>query len=198
MKTDIQACGIACPTDWLPLPLDPAEDIGTWSKRAAAEVCERSRVAGYVLDKRTVRKDLKSRADDSRQRAPLYAFALYPDGFDSALALLEVDLVHPDDTVPEITLEWLESAFSAHDFGPPQTARAQLPIGPAVRIRQNFAADAPPRGAAGVLLETLTYGILPDGARSALMFLMSWTVPGLDEDLEKAAEEIVRTLTVDF
>ncbi|MFG2326526.1 hypothetical protein [Streptomyces sp. NPDC048568] len=145
-----------------------------------------------------MRKDLRSRAEDSRSREPFYAFALYPNGFDAALAILEVDLIHPDDTVPEISLDWLAETFSADDFGTPKISHSALPIGPAVRIRQNFAADTRSRRSPGILMETLTYGVLPNGAETALMLLMSWTVPGLSGEMEETADSIAETLTVDF
>ncbi|GAB2876672.1 hypothetical protein GCM10027074_50910 [Streptomyces deserti] len=196
--SEIQACGVVCPTDWVPLPLDPSDDVKKWAKSAAAELCERSSRAGYDLDKVTLRRNLQAWAKDSRSRDPLYAFAFYPDGFDTALALLEIDLIHPDDMVPEITLDWLADTFSAHDFGPPQISHTELPIGPAVRIRQDFAADKPSPGGPGILMETLTFGVLPTGSKIAIMLLVSWTVPGIGEELEEAADSIAQTLTVDF
>ncbi|MFD5648890.1 hypothetical protein [Streptomyces sp. NPDC127039] len=157
-----------------------------------------ARAEGYDLDKATLRRDLRSRAEDSRRREPYYAFALYPDGFDFALAILEVDLIHPDATVPEITLDWLAEMFSANDFGPPKISRTGLPVGPAVRIRQNFATGSRLRRRPGVLMETLTYGALPIGVESALMMLMSWTVSGLSKEMETIADRVAETLTVDL
>lgn len=196
--SDIRGVGIVTPNDWVSLPIEPSDDVRSWSKTTAAELRDRSKAEGYDLDKATLRRDLRSRAEDSRSREPFYAYALYPDGFDFALALLEVDLIHPDATVPEITLDWLAETFSAHDFGPPKISRTDLPIGPAVRIRQNFAAGSRLCRRPGVLMETLTYGALPTGAESALMMLVSWTVPGLSEEMETSADSIVETLTVDF
>ncbi|WP_424868562.1 hypothetical protein [Streptomyces sp. SAI-229] len=196
--SDISECGIVVPNDWVPLPIEPSDDVRGWSKAAAAELRDRSKAAGYDLDRAALRKDLRSRAEDSRSREPFYAFALYPNGFDFALAILEVDLIHPDDTVPEITLDWLADTFSADDFGPPKISHTDLPIGPAVRIRQNFAADTRPRRSPGILMESLTYGVVPTGAESAVMLLLSWTVPGLSEEMENAADSIAETLTVGF
>ncbi|MEU9554944.1 hypothetical protein [Streptomyces fumanus] len=196
--SEVTACGIVCPTDWVPLPLEPSDDVRSWAKSTAAELCERARAAGHELDRRALRKDLRSRAEDSRGRGPFYAFAFYPDGFDSAIALLEVDLIHPDETVPELSLDWLTDTFSADDFGPPDVRRLDLPVGPAVRIRQNFAADAPPSSSPGILLETLTYGILPTDAEIAVMVLGSWTLPGIAEEIEAAVDDMARTVTVDF
>jgi hypothetical protein len=189
--------GISCPTDWVRLPLDSEGAFGSWAEATMTELSERGAVAGYELDRQVLRKDLEARADDSRSRDPLCAFALYPDGFDAALAVLEFDLIHPDGTVPDITLDWLEETFSVYDFGRPECMRTVFPIGPAVRIRQNFAADDPPPGGPGVLLETLTYGILPSETVSALVLLLSWTTPGMEEAMEDAAESIAQALTVD-
>lgn len=196
--SEISACGIVVPTDWVPLPLEPSDDIKSWAKSTAAELRDRSKAAGYELDKRTLRKELHLRAEDSRSRDPFYAFAFYPDGFDTALAILEVDLIHPDETVPEITLDWLAETFSTDDFGPPKISRTEVPVGDAVRIRQDFAAGSVSRSRPRMLRETLTYGILPTGAESAVMLLVSWTVPGIAEEMESAADSIAQTVTVDF
>ncbi|PWI17421.1 hypothetical protein DI272_27110 [Streptomyces sp. Act143] len=196
--SDLTACGIVCPTDWVPLPIDPSDDVKSWAKSTAKALRDRSKAAGHGVDGRALRDDLRARAEDSRSREPFYAFAFYPDGFDTALAVLEVDLIHPDATVPRITLDWLADTFSAHDFGLPRIAHAELPIGPAVRLRQNFALDAPSAAPTGTPLRTVTYGVLPTGADSAVMLLVSWTVPGLDEEMEEAADSIVRTLTVEI
>ncbi|MFF7321614.1 hypothetical protein ACFZAB_33245 [Streptomyces albogriseolus] len=196
--SDIRTCGIVVPTDWVPLPLEPSDDVKAWAKNTAVGLCERGRAAGLELDRRTLRRDLRARAEDSRSRDPFYAFALYPDGFDSALALLEVDLIWPDETVRRLTLDWLAETFSADDFGGPTVTRRQLPVGPAVRIRQNLAMSSPPGGNPGVLLETVTYGVLPTGSRAAVMLLGSWSVPGLTEEMEEALDGIASTLTVGF
>ncbi|ELP64247.1 hypothetical protein ACKI1I_35095 [Streptomyces turgidiscabies] len=196
--SELRECGIVCPTDWVPLAIEPTDNVKRWARSTAADLRERSRAAGYDIEAKVLEKDLRAQAEDSRRRDPFYAFALYPDGFDSALATLEIDLIHPDASVPRITLDWLAETFSAHDFGPPLITRTEVPIGPAVRIRQNFATAAASSGGPGVLLETLMYGVLPTGAESALVFLMSWTVPGIAEEMEEVAAGIVKTLSVAF
>lgn len=188
-------CGISCPTAWVPLPIEPSDDVASWSKNTAVELWERSKAAGYDLDRRALRKDLRAWAKDSRGREPFYAFAFYPDGLDAALGLLEVDLINPDDTVPQLSLDWLAETFSVDELAPPLISRIDLPVGPAVRIRQNFVAEGSPRRGPGILLQTVTYGILPTGSESAVVLLMSWTAPGLDEEMEAAADSIVQTVT---
>ncbi|MEU4166001.1 hypothetical protein AB0F46_03825 [Streptomyces sp. NPDC026665] len=190
--------GISYPRDWIPLPVAPHEKLeGSWAEKVARSLVERSEAAGYEIDPKAVQADLWSRAEDSRSRSPFYAFAFYPDGFDAALAILEVDLIHPDDSVPRITLDWLTEAFSTDDFGPPQVTRTEVPAGPAVRIRQDFAAGDPSDGAA-ILLETLTYGIVPTGTQSAVVVLTSWTMPGIADAMEYTADSFVQTLTVEI
>ncbi|MFE0099456.1 hypothetical protein [Streptomyces sp. NPDC059009] len=195
--SQLLSCGLECPLDWVPLPVEPDDDVAGWVKAKAAEIVDRSREAGYHVALKTVRADLKERAQDSRGRDPFYAFALYPDGFDTALATLEVDLIHPDDEVPEITLDWLAEVFSAKDFGPPDIAHVDLPIGRSVKIRQNFAAKSSWWKTPGVLMESVIYGVVPKGTDSAVIALFSWTVPGIAESMEEAAESIVRTLVAE-
>lgn len=196
--SELRECGIVCPTDWVELAIEPTDNVKRWARSTAADLRERSRAAGHEIDAKALEKDLRRQAEDSRRRDPFYAFALYPDGFDNALGTLEIDLIHPDASVPRITLDWLAETFSAHDFGPPLITRTDVPIGPAVRIRQNFAAGGASPGGPGILLETLMYGVLPTGAESAVVFLMSWTVPGIADEMEQAAADMVKTLSVVF
>lgn len=196
--SQLMSCGIECPLDWVPLPVEAGDDVTLWAKTTAAQLVERGRAAGYDLNEKAVRNDLKARSKDSRGRDPFYAFALYPDGFDAALATLEVDLIHPDDAVPEISLDWLAETFSTDDFGPPDISHRDLPVGRAVRIRQNFAAKTSWLKKPGVLLETLTYGVVPEGAESAIVMLVSWTVPGVAEMLEESADSIANSLVVEL
>ncbi|WP_434594684.1 hypothetical protein [Streptomyces sp. A5-4] len=195
---DILNIGIVCPADWVALPLGSADDVLGWAGTTADELRVRSGEAGYDLDAVAARHDLRERAADSRGRAPLFAGALYPDGFDAALATLEVDSIHPDASVPRISLDWLAATFSAADFGPPHITRVELPMGAAVRIRQNFAAAADAEQNPGILLETLVYGVLPEGTDSAIVMLLSWTVPGMSEVLERMADAVANALTVEI
>jgi hypothetical protein len=195
--SSILTYGISCPLDWIPLPVEPEDDVLVWATGAAKEIVDRGRAAGYELDQEAVRSDLRARAADSREREPFFAFALYPDGFDAALGILELDLIRTDASAPEITLDWLTETFSVDDFGAPQVLRTELTVGPAVRIRQNFAARGDPAGQPGLLLETVTYGVLPTGTESALVLLVSWAVPGIGDEMEEVADNIVKTLTVE-
>ncbi|QKW09397.1 hypothetical protein HUT18_26415 [Streptomyces sp. NA04227] len=192
--SDLDVLGVSVPEDWVTLPL-PEDSVAAWARETSAELVERSRAAGYALDSRALRSDLKAWAKDSRRRDPFSASLLYPDGFESALALVEVTLLEPGATGPRITLEGLAESFSAQDFGPPEVSYVDLPAGPAVRIRQNFAAESS-AGAEDpkVLQETLTYGLIPHGSVCAVMLFASWTFPGIAPELEETIDEIARRM----
>lgn len=194
----VESCGIVCPLDWIPLPIEPDGKMSGWAETVAEKLCEQNHSAGYSVSPETIRDDLLKRASDSCGREPFYAFALYPDGFETAVAILEVDLIEPDASVPRISLEWLAETFSTDDFGPPHISRTEIPIGPAVRIRQNFATGSVTAGEPGVLLETVMYGVIPDGSESAVVLLVSWTVPGIAEVLEEVVDGVARTLSVEL
>lgn len=190
-------CGVSCPRDWVPLPLAEDVDPWVWARHEAPAVAA---LAGHAAPEpeflRALENDLASRAEDSRSRAPIHAFALYRDALPDALAVLEVTSVEPDDTVPEITLRWLEEAFTAPEFGTAQSLSARLPAGPAVRLRQRVAgAEAYPGGGRPVV-ETLTYGVLPRGFDLAVLVLVSWTALAAGDALVETADRIAETLRV--
>lgn len=172
--------------DWLPLPLAPDDDVADWSRRQAAALGGGD----------TFARELRERAADSRSRAPALAFALCREGLDTVLAQLEVDTIHPDESVPDLTLDWIADMFSATDFGEPEVVRAKVPAGPAVRIRQALIGRGPGPHGDRPVLETVAYGVLPPGVGSAVMLLVSWTTPGLTDLMTEAADTIVGALTV--
>lgn len=36
--SDIRTCGIVVPADWVPLPLEPSDDVKGWAKNTAVEL----------------------------------------------------------------------------------------------------------------------------------------------------------------
>ncbi|MFF3765759.1 hypothetical protein ACFYYR_16965 [Streptomyces sp. NPDC001922] len=46
-------------------------------------------------------------------------------------------------------------------------------------------------------METITYGVVPPGSDSAVIMLVSWTYPGVSDIVERMADDIVGTLTVE-
>ncbi|MCM2419326.1 hypothetical protein [Streptomyces sp. RKAG293] len=192
MNDDTWNVGIECPEDWIPLPLEPGIDLGAWALEQAGKLA----AAPAEVDADALMYDLRERAADSRGREPVFAFGLYPEGFEEALAVLEVDVVHPDDKVPSITLDWITEVFATGDFQEPEVERAVLPAGPAVRIRQGLAGRGTGQSGERSLMETVTYGVRPPGIESAVMVLVSWTAPGLADLMTTAADQIVHTLKI--
>jgi hypothetical protein len=184
--------GIEMPEDWIPLPLEPGVDVTGWAEEQARELAQ-----GTSVDAVRLAHHLREWAADSRLRDPVCAFAFLPREIDTVIAILEVDVIHPDDTVPEITLDWIAQTFSSDDFGAPDIVRAKLPAGEAVRIRQNIAGE--PAGPSGgrTLIETVTYGIRPPEIESAVVVLASWTAPGIGDKLVEGTDMIVSTLSVE-
>ncbi|MER5973406.1 hypothetical protein ABT112_27380 [Streptomyces sp. NPDC002055] len=138
--TEFVSCGLRCHEEWVSIPTEPGADITAWVDEQAKELVERSVADGTLLDEDLLRQDLRERAADSRGRKRVHAFALYVNGLEESTALLEVDFIHPDETVARITLDWIAERFSTDDFGAPDITHARVPLGEAVRIRQNFAA----------------------------------------------------------
>ncbi|MEU3460229.1 hypothetical protein ABZ721_09750 [Streptomyces sp. NPDC006733] len=193
MSDDTWNCGIECPEDWIPLPLEPGIDLGAWALEQAKELAA---ATSEEVDAEALMYDLRERAADSRGREPVFAFGLYPEGFDTALAVLEVDVIHPDAEVPSITLDWITEVFATGDFQEPEVERATVPAGPAVRIRQGLAGRGTGESGERSLMETVTYGVRPPGIESAVMVLVSWTAPGLVDLMTAAADQIVHTLKI--
>ncbi|MEU6732822.1 hypothetical protein ABZ929_06390 [Streptomyces physcomitrii] len=191
--SDLNLLSVLVPEDWVTLP-GAGTSLSRWSRATAEELAARGRAAGHPMDTKPLRADLKAWAKDSLSRAPLSASLYYPDGFEEALALVEVQVFVPDETLPVITLDWLAETFGASDFGPPEVTRVEVPTGPAVRIRQNLAVESAGRRTPGVLRETLTYGMLPHCSTSAVMLMASWSAPGVAGELEAVVDEIARRL----
>lgn len=195
--TEFLSCELRCHEEWVPLPLARTADVSGWAEEQAGVLEARNAADGKTVNVELLMQELREQAADSRGRSPVHAFALYLNGFESAAAVLEVDFIHPDHTVREINLDWIAETFTAHDFGTPEIEHAQLPAGAAVRLSQNIAGAAEGPSGERVLLETLTYGIIPEKSDSAVVMLVSWTVPGVDDLVEKMADDIVHTLTIE-
>ncbi|MFJ6982527.1 MULTISPECIES: hypothetical protein [unclassified Streptomyces] len=199
---DPRGIGISCPRVWVPLPLEGPEPVRRWAKRTAAELLERDRAAGHQLyagqlHADRLRRDLRSRCEDSRTREPVHAFALVPEGVGRSVAVLEVRLTAPAETDAHVTVEQLAHHYGADHFGPPHMTRTELPAGPALRIRQNLAMPGG-RGAPGLVVESLIHGILPPGGDFAVMVLATWAVPGIGAEMEETVDEVVRSVVVEW
>lgn len=193
---DLSNLGLECPEDWVPFPVTDTVPLDYWARNQAEELVGRYAREGKKGDVRALSRSLKRAAEDSRTRSPLGAFGLYLSGFDFMAAGLELDAVRPDAEYPEITLSLLAERMTAKDFGDPDIREVRLPLGDAVRIRQNFTAEKKRLLGPRPVIRSLFYGIRPEGMRTALTLMFSWTEAVLDEPVEKMGDDIAGTVTV--
>ncbi|MEV0689533.1 hypothetical protein [Streptomyces sp. NPDC050388] len=196
MTDDLSTLGLECSEDWVPFPLSGTLDLDYWAKYQAKDLVERYERDGERGNARLLARDLKRTAADCRTRDPLGAFGWYVSGHPSVAAVLELDAVRPDDTHPEVTLSLLIESMSARDFGEPDVREMRLPLGDAVRIRQNMVDDRKRLLGPRPVVRTLFYGIRPETTDAAVTLLVSWTEPVLDEPLEAIVDGIARTLSL--
>lgn len=202
MTDDLSNLGLEYSEDWVPFPfadtldLDLDLDLDHWARHQAEELAARYAQDGEKGDARVLARDLKRAVADSRTRDPLGAFGWYVSGHNSVAAILELDAIHPDATVPDVTLSWLTEHMTVRDFGEPDVREVRLPLGDAVRIRQNFIGEKKRLLGARPVIRTLFYGVRPENTEVAITMTMSWTEPILDGPAEQMADNIARTLSL--
>lgn len=80
-------------------------------------------------------------------------------------------------------------------MGDIETSKADLPSGPAIRVRSKRIGD-PDRAGQGTLTEGVTYAIRPAGFDSAVVTAVTWTALHLGDRLAEMADAIVKTVTI--
>lgn len=196
MPIDLTNVHLECSEDWVPFPITDNMDLGYWAEHEAQSLAERFERDGQSGDAARLARDLKRAAADSRTRAPLGAFGWYISGYNEVSAILEIDAILPDDTVPELTLGWLAATMRAGDFGEPDVTEVRLPLGEAIRIRENMTGERKWRFGARPVIRVLTYGVRPPDSDGLLTMHVSWTEPVLDEPLEQIVDAIAGTLSL--
>ncbi|ANJ08884.1 hypothetical protein GCM10010220_39640 [Streptomyces parvulus] len=191
---DLSNLGLECSEDWVPFPVAGTLELDYWAKHQAADLAERYERDGEKGSTRLLARDLRRAAADSRTREPLGAFGWYISGHHTVAAVLELDAIHPDGTFPEVTLGLLTEHMSARDFGEPDVRELRLPLGDAVRIRQNLIEEKKRLLGPRPVVRTLFYGVRPPTTDAAVTLLASWTEPVLDEPLEAVVDAIAHTL----
>ncbi|MFE3084645.1 hypothetical protein ACFXGM_14265 [Streptomyces albidoflavus] len=194
---DVSRINLMHTDGWAVLPhLAPAFDLASWADQEARLIAERYAAEGERADVRKISRDLRVLAKDSATREPLGAFALYLSGLDTSVAVAEVDAVLPDETASEVTPQWMVDHLVSHDFGPPQIDRITLPLGPAVRIRQNITGEKKRLFGSRPVIRTLSFGVQPEGEKGLITLICSWTDPVLDEPLGGIMDTMAQSLTL--
>ncbi|NDZ80157.1 hypothetical protein G3I19_16850 [Streptomyces sp. SID10853] len=195
MLIDLTNLGLECSEDWVPFPVTDM-DLDYWATEEARNLTERYERDGKQADTARLKQSLKRAATDSRTRTPVGAFGWYLSGEHEVVAILEIDAILPDDTVPDVTLDWLAGCMRAGDFGEPDVRYVRLPLGEAVRIRENMAGERKWRFGARPVIRALTYGVRPPDTEGLLTMHVSWTEPVVDEPLEQIVDGIAGTLSL--
>ncbi|WP_436737382.1 hypothetical protein [Streptomyces sp. BBFR102] len=194
---DISDLGVNHHEDWVPLPdVAPPFSLGAWAEGTAAELAARYAAEGERADMKRLSRDLRSVAEESATRGPLGAFAWYVSGFDASAGLVELNAVLPDEATPEVTPQWMAEHFASEDFGPPQIDHTDLPLGPAVRIRQDIIGEKKRLFGSRPVIRTLAYGVQPRGENGLLVLTCSWTEPVLDEPITAIVDNMALSLTL--
>ncbi|MFD5181808.1 hypothetical protein ACFWMQ_04055 [Streptomyces sp. NPDC058372] len=194
---DVSQIDLKYTESWAILPhVDPAFDLASWADQEAGQIAERYAAEGERADVKRISRDLRVLAKDSATREPLGAFALYLSGLDTSVAVAEVDAILPDHTASEVTPQWMIDHLVSHDFGPPQIDQITLPLGPAVRIRQNVIGEKRRLFGSRPVIRTLAFGVQPEGEKGLITLICSWTDPVLDGPLGDILDDMAQTLTL--
>ncbi|MGG7607983.1 hypothetical protein ACQ5JZ_00815 [Streptomyces sp. ZG43] len=194
---DFSELGVNLHEQWVSLP-DPTPpfDLGAWADETAAELAARSQADGEPVDAKRLSRNLRAITKESATREPLGAFAWYVSGFNHAVGLAELSAVLPDETAPEVTPQWMAEHFAAYDFGPPEITYLDLPLGPAVRIRQNVIGEKKRLFGSRPVVRTLVYGVQPKGEKGLLVLRCSWAESVIDEPITGIVDNMAPTLVL--
>lgn len=190
------------PKGWVQLPVLNSNKVLQRDKALEAWAADQARaMLGPDSDKDRVRQraaELTRLTIGSRGRHAMYGLAFYPSGAAGLLATLDVKRVMPDHTHPELTFDVLQELYaerSAETVGDVEVGQADLPSGPALRVRIKRIDQADAQGQ-GLLIESVTCAIRPPGLIDAVVATMSWTALQLGDKLAEMADAIAQTIRV--
>lgn len=183
---------------WVRLPVEPPKRRLFGSRRgmekpvtdwAAAQARE---ALGEDPAARAYAEMLARLARSGRERGEKLAFAWFPKPGGLPAAQLSVSTFGASGEQP--TLDALEEEFGWRDEHTRtlESERADLPAGPAVRVRREQSAgdDSPD------VAVSITYAILPPEMKDALVFTMFWLLADDDPDLVFIADSAAMSLRV--
>jgi len=189
------------PEGWVQLPVTNSTKVkhDKELERWAAGTAPRT-LPGSVSTEQVARRarDLVELTVGCRLRKDWYGLLFYPQNAAGLVAALDIERYVPSRVYPQMNLEVLEGIFareSADTVGEIVSSRADLPSGPALRIRSKRVEDPDPTGQ-GTISEELAYAICPPTLTDALVVTMSWTALQLGDKLAEMADAIARTIRV--
>ena len=192
--------GLSYPPGWVQLPvgaskqLEGDKDLALWADRTAREMLPGA--PPEATDDRA--RQLVHLTVSCRARKDRSGLAFYPKNADGMIALLDVKSYAPDRENPVVTLGLLEEIYAVRPtdaVGDVESARVDLPSGPAIRVRSRRVEERDPAGQ-GTLMEGVTHAIRPPGFDGAVVATMTWTALQLGDKLAAMADAIAKTIRV--
>lgn len=177
------------------LPIGEDGGLSTW-----AEMTSRAH-QGYDADEAEVARFAEvilAAAADSSKREVAMAYLLPDEVAPVEMARIEVVDVNPDETVPVVTLDWLEQVYSVPGVelvAPVDVWRGELPAGPAVRVARQVLANIDEFGD-GLLVHSVIYAVCPPGTDFAVVLSVTWSAVLLAEELLEMSDALAQTLQV--
>lgn len=190
------------PEPWFPVPLEPDTDLDSWARPHAERLIEETAQAGedfsrgFTGNPDRIAREMASRAEGYRGRDLALAFLCYPPGMDSSDVGLEVMTIYPEEGDPEPTLEWFADICTVRELGEPHIQHADLPAGPAVRLRQNYFGEKRSWFGGRPVIRSLIYGIRPPGRTDLVTATALWREPVIDDVIEQWTDQMLETLRV--
>lgn len=193
----------AIPSGGVELPVRGAPDPRPWAEETARERLGPGAPAELIGELATA---LAEATLDTRRRDPMSACFFCPDPAMGELARIEVSSLHPDEKFPELTVrqmaDWLATP-SERSVNPPEVLYGDLPIGPAARVRHQYAeagADAAETdvsendGGPGTITQTCVYAARPPEIGSVVLLTVSWQALAYSDRLFDLTDQLAEKL----
>jgi len=217
--SDELTVSIGVPRGAVVLPLDtPAADLVPWAEKAARGLLD---PAADEADVTALAGALSGAAADARTRAPVTALSFCPDPAAGELARIEVSTLRPPPEAAELAVRDLARYLAqptGRSIALADVLFGDLPIGPAVRVRQQYVAASAPAGVpqdgadadrdaadggadgrepedgTGTVLQTVAYAARPPGTDRAVLLFVTWQALAHGERLGELADRLAETL----
>jgi hypothetical protein len=166
------------------------KELARWAAITALELLGPETDDEHVRD---YAQKLAGLAVTARERGTYLKYVQMPDPAGVPAANIEVSVFRTSRAYPELTLDTLEELYGKQDDQTVslQTSRAQLPAGPAVRLRRewqgNDQADT---------VVSVTYVCRPPEIQNAVVYTMYWLTAHDDQGRTEYADTLAATLEI--
>lgn len=191
--TDEIEVSVDYPGGWIDLPVFTAVDADAWAQEV---VWQAAAPEAPVEHLEAAAESLAEALRMAREQGPtlFVALAYQPDPTGPVLALCDVEL-YPFDGEP-VGLDDAERQLGSEGdtVGPPEVSRRTLPAGPAVRLRRMR--EDPVDDGRAVVIEGVTYVLLPPALDGIGLISGRWTALVLGDELAARVDELAQRVRV--